>query len=754
MIYGFATGFLISILCLCLGHDLPSDVFFTSILLSGFVLFFLFPSALLAGALVGLTLSVCHARSELALKLPPGMTQKVVFLEGEIVSLPQRLDQDGIRFLFKTQHRRLQLSAYHCAQDIRLGEIWRFPLILKSPRGTQNPGGFDFDAYAFQRKIHGLGRVVCRGTNPIQKIQDTPRFSWEALRQRSADLLNQWGQGSSQSGVLKALVLGDQSGITADQWRVFRATGTNHLVAISGLHIGLLFGWVFQISRWFLLFFQRLGHYIAPDRLAAILGGLAAFFYAQLAGGSIPTQRAVWMIGVCVLGRLLYQSIERKVVLVQALIVILWVDPFAVLAPGFWLSFGAVAAIFYTFDGRPTALNTWTSAWLCSFWVSWILMPLGIFWFQQISWVAPLTNVWAIPWMSFAVVPLLLWGVILGWISPGAGFLLWQWSEKALWGLLEALQWAADQVPVHSWSLGVKALIGLLVGILLLRLPRVFPARGLAWVYVASFWGDAVPVKPAWGTARVQVLDVGQGLSVVIETAHHVLIYDTGPRWGRQDAGEQILIPYLRRRSIHRIDEVILSHEDGDHVGGFEALNTQFQIHSHRSYPLMPKYNPHGLCFNGQSFHWDGVDFKILHPEMDENVRKNNASCVLQVRWGEHSLLLTGDIERTTEEKLVHRYGSALKSEILLVPHHGSRTSSSTIFLNQIQPKWAIVSAGYRNRFRLPNPVVMARYHQMGIEVWNTAETGGVAFTSSPGRPVRFERARIENRKFWMGMGE
>lgn len=726
-----------------------------------------FPLAMLAGFLwAGFV-----AQTLLDGALDSQLEGKDVLVTGIIASLPERRDR-GVRFQLEPESLRWQgaeqpvpgrllLNWYGAAPTLQVGERWQLQLRLKRPHGFMNPGGFDYEAWLFRQGIRAKGYVrTPKGVpSPHRRLTSTDAYPVERLRQVLRDRLNATLSAQPLRGILMALAIGDRQQITPQHWEVLTRTGTSHLVAISGLHVGLVAGFVFFAVR-------RLWRLSAPAVLwwpAAKAGALAALLaavtYAMLAGFSVPTQRALIMIAVVMLATILQYRTRPSNLLALALLLVLMLDPMAVLAPGFWLSFGAVAVIFYGMSGRLGGGSRWRRWWWQWGRVQWLvalgLLPLLVLLFGQTSLVAPLANLAAVPWVSLLTVPLTLLGTLGLWLWPvlGEGLLeLAGWSVEILWWWLETLgdwRFAHWQLPSPpGW-----AVIAAVVGVIWLLAPHGVPARWVGGIWLlplALVRPDGIPM----GEAHFALLDVGQGLAAVVQTRGHVLVFDAGPRFSSGfNTGEAAVAPYLRTRGAGHIDLLVVSHADNDHRGGVTGLVSQ--IPAHRIISSVPeRLAPLAAepCRAGMRWEWDGVWFEILNPDtmVTRGGRQaNNRSCVLRVEAGGESVLLSGDIEEAAERALVRR-GAALAADVLVVPHHGSRTSSSEAFLTAVAPQLALFPVGYRNRYGFPKPEVVARYRRRGVRLLDTARHGAIEIHLGGGGGIgRVETYRQRATRYW-----
>ena len=730
--------------------------------------------------LLGFAATGWRATHRLADTLAPALEGRDLELTGAIAQMP-RPGPTGTRFVFAVEQAlqdgapvrvpsRLSLGWYRAAEaeallagpgvELRAGQRWRFMARLKAPHGSRNPNGFDVELWLFEQGIGASGSVRVVAGAPAQRLADADGYTVEKLRQRLRDAIHAQVPDSGAAGVLAALAIGDQPAIERADWELFRATGVAHLMAISGLHVtmfawlaGALVGSLWRLSPRLML---RL-----PAPQTARWGGLVcAAAYALLAGWGVPAQRTVWMIAAVVLLRSLTLRWPAPVVLLAAGVVVVVVDPWALLQPGFWLSFVAVGLLMVAAPAAPAPADAgrrdrlWAAlrGGLRTQAVATVgLAPLTLLFFQQLSLVGFVANLFAIPLVAAVITPLALLGAL---VPP-----LWTMGAAAVQGMTGALLWLAG-APLAVWSAASApawaAAAGLLGGLLLvLALPWRLRLLGLP-LLLPLLW-PALP-RPPEGRFEAVAVDIGQGTAVLVRTRGHLLVYDTGPAYGSQtDAGERVLLPLLRSRGERRIDLLLLSHRDSDHVGGAASLLARLPVLAMMSsledgHPLRAGTVPHERCAAGRAWTWDGVRFELLHPAVEDYgraLKPNALSCVLRVQGDAASLLpsllLTGDIEAAQEAALVAGPRAPLASDVLLVPHHGSRTSSSGAFLDAVAPSVAVVQAGYRSRYGHPAPDVLARYAARGITVVRSDACG--AWTLDAGGGTLCERDR--DRRYW-----
>lgn len=691
-----------------------------------------------------------------ALILPESLAGQDLTVVGRIVDLPETQGA-GVRFFLEPLGpppgvagafpKRLRLSWYDAPLPPKGGETWRFTVRLKPPRGMLDPGQFDYEAWLFRHGIGATGYV--RESAPPERLAPAGRFSVDGLRQEVLDRLRAALPEQASAGLLAGLIIGYRGDIAPPQWQTLIDTGTNHLLAISGLHVGMVAGLGFLLGRGLWRGGVRLraqaARPVLSDRQAgAWLALLFGWAYALLAGFSVPTQRTALMLGVGLSGLLLRREWPISRLLGWAAVLVILIDPLAVLDVGFWLSFGAVALILYVSGNRlrppDRQIPGWQVAVRLQLALSLGLLPLTALLFLRGSLVSPLANLFAVPWVTFLVTPMALLGAALLFVLPTAGSDLLLFCAFLLDGLMGLLQFLSEGPHARlffstpsPWAWPLAAL-----GTLWLLAPAGVPARAYALaLWLPLFWPTTQPL-PA-GEARIEVLDVGQGLSIIVRTQNHTLLYDAGPRANRGfDAGERIVLPALRARGITRLDTLVLSNGDADHAGGAPALLAALPVQRLLSgeierLPALPAPSPRPeACERGAFWVWDGVRFLVLHPDGQAEASSNDRSCVLRIQAGNgEALLLTGDIERRAEARLVASQSEAhpLRADWLLVPHHGSRSSSTPPFLDAVQARHALGSVGYRNRFGHPHAQVLARYDEAGVPVYLTRDCGTLRFT-------------------------
>lgn len=709
------------------------------------------------------------AQQRLDFELPTAWQGRDIRLIGVVADMPKQHER-GLSFRFDVESvsspeatvpPHILLSTYQDAKnpklDFHAGERWQLTVRLKQPHGTSNPYTFDFEAWTLEQNIRAVGYVYGKGDNNILN-NSIKSISYEIERVREAVRAHFQRVLKDQPyvGVLCALTIGDQSGIPPAQWQVFTRTGVNHLMSISGLHITMLAGFAFMLVNLGWRRSTRLTLWLPARKAAALAGFLVALSYALLAGYGVPAQRTVYMLGTVALALWSSRNLAPSQLLTLALLVVTVLDPWAVLSPGFWLSFGAVALIFYISSHRLRP-GHWLVEYTRVQWAMSIgLIPLLLALFQQLSLVSPLANAFAIPLVSFVVVPLSLLGAVL----PLDSLLQFaHYSMSICYNTLNIL----NNLPLAVWTQHAPPPWTVLIGscgVLWLLLPRGFPARWLGGIMLLPMFFIA-PDLPAFGSLRMTIFDVGQGLAVALQTREHALLVDSGIDFSTDaDSGSRILVPALRGLGVAQLDGLVLTHNDRDHTGGaasvLQAIPTQWLLSSlPADQPLLTILPDSRRCLAGQNWQWDGVKFEILHPEPDAyaraKVRTNELVCVLRIQTGQNVILITGDIEKNSERRLVQTQADKLAATVLLVPHHGSKTSSTAEFVQAVQPRYAVFSVGYRNSFHHPNADVYQRYAD-SIRL-RTDEEGAILLRVD-NQIIDVERYRQTHQRYWQAVSE
>lgn len=763
-----SVAFLSGILLLQRLPELPSPAWIAiaavPLLLLSFSLYRRGSRLLVCGA-AGFLWALIHAYRILSGELPAEYEGRDLFAEGVIVTVPER-DAGTARFEFLPERLwigegadaeriavpgRLRLGWYRDAPPLHAGERWRLRARLKRPHGFANPGGFDYEGWLYRKGIRATGYVRADAGNvPLAAGPGPESYRLQHLRQRLGEGIAEALPEREFAGLVTALAIGDYQGIGSAQWEVFRRTGTTHLVAISGMHVSMVAALLFLLVRWIWARAGPAQRLPAPWVAAgAALAGAAG--YAALAGFSVPTQRALIMVAAAMYAILRGRSKTPWSLFFLALWGVLLFDPLAVMDAGFWLSFAAVAIILLGMGHRLGGGNWWWRWGRLHLLITVGLAPPLLVLFQQFPLGSPIANFIAVPWVGLAV-PIVLAGAALILPFPALGGLLLalaEWILAWLWPLLDVIagiSWLQWSRPAPAGWILCAALLGAVLAIC----PRGLPGRWLAVLLLLPAMTH-VPPAPAPGAVWLTVLDAGQGLAAVLRTHEHVLVYDTGPRFGADfDAGSAVVLPWLRRHGVSHVDTLLVSHGDNDHAGGAPALLRELSIERFiaSARDAVPGHIAEP-CRRGMSWRWDGVDFAILHPDGDGGGRRNDTSCVLRVSAGGGTILLPGDIETRAERALLGR-GDDLRAHILAAPHHGSRSSSSPAFVAAVAPEYVLFATGYRNRWGFPHPEVQARYAAAGAGAWNTAVHGAIEVrVPASGVPAPPRAWRELHQRYW-----
>lgn len=762
----------------------------------------------LLGATLGFVWAALFAQYYLAHELPKELEGQDITVIGTVASLPNVFER-GVRFNFAVEQvlpldgvvptipATLALSWYSAFNSteaqapaaVQPGERWQLTLRLRRPHGNANPYGFDYERWLLEQNLRATG-YVRPDSGALRKNERLDPFvlSFNNVVESSRNILRtrieQALQGKPYAGVIVALVVGDQRAIGQSDWNVFNRTGVSHLISISGLHITMIAGMFASLifALWRRSFFTSAGLplLLPAQKAAALAGGLAALVYVLLAGAGVPAQRTLYMLTVVALALWSGRITNVSYVLCLALGVVVLFDPWAVLSPGFYLSFGAVGLILYVSVGRAQALSSATqSRWrvalrnagMTQYAITVGLVPLTVLLFGQASLVSPLANAIAIPLISFFVTPLALLGSALpaplsGWCLEFAHFLVQELAQGLRW--MSGWQFAVWRMPIPSWWMFALALFGTAW----MLAPRGWPMR-----YIGLFaWLPLLlntPTHPRAGEMWVTAFDIGQGMALLVETEKHRLLYDTGPVYSPEsDGGSRVILPYLHARGIRKLDGIMISHSDNDHSGGALSILKEIEVGQLSSslpldHPILHNAAdganaadsathakpPHQRCAAGQTWEWDGARFEVLHPTPDayegSKLKPNAMSCTLKITMGEYAILLPGDIEARQEAELLASQADKLRANILLAPHHGSGTSSTLPFLRAVNPQFAVFQMGYRNRYRHPKQEVYDRYGALGISRLRSDDTGAISLRF--GQQMEVSDYRTEHARYWYG---
>ncbi|MBK8752436.1 MAG: DNA internalization-related competence protein ComEC/Rec2 [Candidatus Competibacteraceae bacterium] len=712
----------------------------------------------------------------LLLASPPGVLPAELegvdlWIEGGIATLPDR-EYRSTRFEFTVDQamhgehpvalagQRVRLSwwndgeaeermATEAQPALRAGDRWGFSVRLKRPHGLLNPGGFDYERWLYAKGIVATGTI--RSQPPPRLLAHADRYPLDRYRQNIAESFKRLLPGNSYTGILIALAVGEEGGISPWQWDVFNRTGVGHLMSISGSHIGLIAGLVFALvwSGWGRI--PALALRWPATRAAALAALIGAGGYTLLSGLSVPAQRSFLMVAVAMAALIGQRYAVSSRILALALLTILVLDPGAPLLAGFWLSFGAVAVILYSVSGRwhePRWLGQTVGLQLN---ITLAMLPPTLIFFQQFALLSPLANFIAIPWVGCTVLPLTLLAALVEPLGVTAQTALLELAALTMDGLWHILVWL-DRLPgmvLYRPAPPLWTLAFALPGLAWLLAPHGLPGRWLGVpLCLPLLWPPTAAPPP--GGVWFTLLDAGQGLAAVVRTQHHVLVYDTGPKLGTTlDAGRAVIVPFLRQQGALQVDTLIISHNDSQHTGGVRSLRELMPVM--RILTSAPEQTPmEGAqpCRAGETWEWDGVQFAILHPP-SSGFSGDNASCVLRVESAAGRMLLPGDIETAAETTLTASYGTGLAAEILVAPHHGHRNLSIPAFLNAVQPRYVLFATGHHNRFGYPRPDTVARYQASGATLLNASDEGAITFRLEPGATLTPERYRRDHRHYW-----
>lgn len=708
----------------------------------------------LAIFILGTGVANAHAEWNLSQRIPANIETEIT---GQVTGLPIR-DEDSTSFEFQIGDsgdksligKKVRLGWYGDAPGLDAGTCWHFQVQLRPVRGLLNPGGFDFERRALEQNIAATGHVKSNSRPRLVESGAGVDYWRETLSKKIATRVD-----NEQSRFVQALALGDTRQLSDEDWQVLRATGLTHLIAISGFHVGLVAG--FAALSCYLLYwlFPRLGRAWPRQQTMALSAMLLAFTYTAAAGFALPTWRTFLMIAVVAMARLSRRPVRISQSLALALIAILVFDPLAVLAPGFWLSFVGVAWLVWCLPSNPgeSSLSRWqqTELFFKSQWIALLgLLPLSLWFFGQTSLLGPLTNIVGIPWISLIVVPLALLGLLFSFVHIGVAGFFWKLSAGAMQVLWWGLERISDWPTALLWlpEPGFLALSLSMTGAFILLLPRPVPGK---WLAVILFLPLLFPRldNPETHEFDVAVIDVGQGLSVLVKTKNHALLYDAGPaKIGGFDAGESVVVPALHAVGVGNLDRIVISHGDNDHAGGLVSVR--------KAYPRANVLASEGSlnigaapCLREEKWIWDGVVFEFLHPPAFFPYLANDSSCVLRIEAGGKVALLTGDIGKHIENRLVKEQPGKIRADLLLVPHHGSETSSSAMFLDAVNPDWALIASGAGNRFGHPRKTVIERYQDRQVQLAASPEHGWMRIrVSKEGLEWRESRRQVAAR-YW-----
>jgi competence protein ComEC len=765
----FSLAFLCGILLLKNFSHLPSSYWVPGILFFIVTISYFFKKnfkyfKLFFACALGFAWVLCYVHLQLLWVLPTNLEEKPIKITGTIAAIPH-IDSQRAAFLFslnkiqsedsvETAHGLVHLSWHNNKQKLHVGDQWLFAVRLKKIHGLMNPGGFDNEAWSLQEGIIANGYVIEKAAavklsghwyyHPIDRIR-------QFFRDKIAENLAH----SHTSLWITALAIGERYGVPQKEWQVLRNTGTNHLMAIAGLHIGFMAAFVYKIVAWIWRRLPKLVLKMPAQQAGAIAALIIAIIYSAMAGFSIPTQRACLMLAIFLVTLLLRRKILSWHTWSMALLGVLLLNPLCVLTESFWLSFSSIALIIYTMRGRLAPTGFWWKHGRIQGVIAIGLIPLSVWFFKEFSVVSFIANSIAIPWVGFLVVPLTLLGCFLLLFSAKMGGIVLYLADRIL-GLLWLILTYLSHFSWASWYQVVPSIwfiISFLIGLIILLLPVGFPGRWLGVIWLLPLLLYKSPV-PKLGDAWFTLLDVGQGLSAVVQTQSHLLIFDAGPRLSENfDMGESVVIPFLRSQGITHVDRLVVSHGDNDHIGGAYAILKNMPVYIIKT--SVPERFPNTLasyCLRGERWQWDQVQFEFLYPSVDKLGLDNDSSCVLRITAAQKRILLTGDIEKISEQYLVNFSALDLAADILIAPHHGSKTSALDEFIKAVDPKVVLFPVGYRNRYHLPNLCVLKKYQNLGVDYYDTVHDGAIQFqltkTSSPVKLVP-TLYRVYYNHFW-----
>lgn len=711
----------------------------------------------IVGFCIGFNWVAWFVLQQLSHSFPAHLEKQLVEVKGQVFGLP-KYKRGNIQFDFhvdelRYQHQvelkdiKVRLNCYRCPLQIKPAQYWQFTVKLKKPHGFASWGASDYEKYLFRHVVSARGYIRDSDLNKVIKSIDRTYYLQKIhiVRYKLANYIEGLlAPVPNAASTINALLLGDKSLMSKQQYETLQSTGLNHLFAISGMHIGLMFLVIRLLSGFLLKPCSVLFLYLPRQHIQNILGLVFAAFYAALAGFAIPTQRALIMLSVYVLLRLSNRQASLFQVLLIAAVAIILLDPNALMDMGFGMSFSAVFVICLSMKniGKTSLLSLQPRLWLG-------MLPLLLLFFQSASLIAPVLNLIVIPIFTFLLIPVLMFALLslVAGFHQFANLLFIKIADLLEYGWLGLFKVAKFSFAEFEYQVTPISLCFITLIIMVFLQPNKLPARySLLFLLPVALFGPAKQVDSQFFS--ITMLDVGQGLSMVVQTKNYTLVYDTGAKFSDDFiAADIVLIPYLRYAGVRDLDMLIVSHADNDHIGGYNSLIRHY-LPEKTLTSRTDKVEQSKQCRTGQVWKFDDVSFEIISPEPATPIGSNNRSCVLKIYSDYGSALLTGDIEKSTERYLLSKHKNKLQSQLLLVPHQGSKTSSTDAFIEAVNPQQAIVSAGYLNQYGHPNKKIMQRYKKRNIPVLSNIESGSIriSFTKN-GRLI--EQYRKLNKRFW-----
>lgn len=692
-------------------------------------------------------------------QLPKSLETKTITITGYVIDLPiQTEQQTSFIFLLKKINQKnistkIKLS-WRNAPLLHVGDQWQLNVRLKRIHALMNPGSNDYAAIAFLQAIRAKGYVFNSTENhflnhsnwvsPLNQLREWMKYKIQASFLPTLQ----------ESGSILALAIGDRSLLTSAQWQIMRNTGTNHLMAIAGLHLGFIAGLFFWLGTKIWRQWPRACLTYPAEQMGAIFSLIIAGLYAALSGFALPAQRGYIMLLVFLIALILRRKLAAWQGYFLALWIVLLIDPLCVLSSSFWLSFISVALIIFAMRHIDLGKKRFFHLIYMQFVIALGLIPLTIVLFQQYTLLGFFANAISVPWVGFIILPLIFLSVLSALFSVKiAGLFFWLADKNliGLWWILNKISIFPCAVVIQTEQNKIVVLFAVLGIILFLYFKKYFlKCSSLLFCFPLLFFSPNTLKK---GQVKLTVLDVGQGLATVVQTKQHILIFDAGPKFGKNyDIGESVVTPFLHILHVKKIDLLVLSHGDNDHVGGARALTKNFIVKKIQSgEPARLKFLPNVLsCWRGEQWQWDNVNFAFLFPEKNSLLKSNDHSCVLKITTqNKQSILLTGDIEKQAENFLLHS-SQSLATTILIAPHHGSKTSGLNAFIQAVHPEWVIFSIGYLNRFHFPHPDIVKKYQNLNAHIFSTEKSGALSFLLDANqKEVRVTSYRATHQHFW-----